>query len=201
MFAKMFTAEQINVPPDLPPILKAYCKSVILSKPKDIISFSIDYFKQQIEQPPNSAAGYRVTVSDLHDLQVELNKALKTQPELRRVDYQVASEKCGFHEDILANILRLGFVGQDVIDLYLFMGIGATLVSQNFEMTILNLFKVFEDDQCQSKLPTAALINFVQFLASKDPSITEETIQKLQDGANGDFIDVAGYKRIFDSDE
>lgn len=201
MFTKMYCAEQIQVPPDLPAILKAYCKAIIKENPKDVISFSANYFKTQLENPPTSAQGYRVTLSEFHDLQEQLMEIKKTNLELKRVDYQVACEKLGFCPDVLANILRLGFPGQDVIDIYKFMGIGATLLSQNYETTVTNLFKIFEDANCQSKLPTASLIDFVMFLSEKDPSIPKDYIQKLKDGANEEFIDPVGYKRIFATDE
>ncbi|OHT02310.1 hypothetical protein TRFO_07120 [Tritrichomonas foetus] len=201
MFTRMYCAEQIQVPPDLPPILKAYSKAVIRGKPTDLIQFSVDYFKKMLDEPPTSSAGYRITLQELQDLQEALSTVLKTQSELKRVDYQVACESLGFCPDVLANILRLGFPDQEVIDIYMFMGIAATLVSPTFEKTILNLFKIFEDEQCQSKIPTAALINFYEFMAAKDPSVPAENLQKLKDAATEEFIDVQAYQRIFASDE
>jgi hypothetical protein len=41
---RLYSAEQIVVPPELPPILKAYTKEVIRYQPKDIVAFSRDYF-------------------------------------------------------------------------------------------------------------------------------------------------------------
>ena len=201
MFTKMYCAEQIQIPPDLPPILKAYTKAVIRAKPADLISFSVDYFKKMLEEPPVSSAGYRVTLSELHDLQEVLSDVLKNQKELRRVDYQVACEDLGFSSEVLANILRLGFADQEIIDIYMFMGIASTLVSPNFETTILNLFKIFEDDQCHSKIPTVALINFFNFFNYKNLSIPIYYIKKIKDGATEEFIDSATYGRIFASDE
>ena len=200
MFTRMYCAEQIQVPPDLPPILKAYSKAVIRSNPSDLIAFSVDYFKKMLDDPPVSSAGYRVTLQELQDLQEALSNVLKTQSELKRVDYQVACESLGFSPDVLANILRLGFADKDVIDIYMFMGIAATLISPNLEKTILNFFKIFEDEQCQSKIPTVQFINFYEFLCSKDPSVPAENLQKLKNEATSDTIDVAGYQQIFTSD-
>ena len=197
----MYCAEQIQIPPDMPPILKAYSKEVIRNNPKDIIAFSVDYFKQRLDDPPQSSAGYRVTLADLKDLQEALTEVLKGQSELKRVDYQTACENLGLSPDVLANILRLGFQNQEVVDLYLFMGIASALVSPNFDKTISNLFKIFEDDQGQSKIPTAALINVFTFLSSKDPTIPAENLQKLKDGATGEFVDYATYQQIFNKDD
>jgi hypothetical protein len=197
----MYCAEQIQIPPDLPPILKAYSKAVIRQNPPDIIAFSVDYFKKLVESPPVSSSGYRVTLSELQDLQQALSTVLKSQAELRRVDYQVACESLGFSPDVLANILRLEFADKEVVDLHLFMGIAATLVSPSFEKTVSNLFKIFEDEQCQSKIPTAAFINFYECIADKDSSITSAAVAKLKESATDEFIDAQIYQRIFQSDE
>jgi len=41
---KLYSADQIQVPAELPSILKAYTKEVIRYNPKDIVAFSRDYF-------------------------------------------------------------------------------------------------------------------------------------------------------------
>lgn len=46
---RIFCAEQIEVPPELPNILKNYSKAVIRSNPPDIIEFSRKYFEQLLE--------------------------------------------------------------------------------------------------------------------------------------------------------
>jgi hypothetical protein len=199
----MYCAEQIQVPPDLAPILKGYSKAVIRQNPGDLIAFSVEYFRTMVESPPVSSAGYRITLQELQELQGSLSNVLKGRKdaELRRVDYQVACEQLGFCPDVLANILRLGFADKEVIDLYLFMGIASTLVSQTFDKTVANLFKIFEDEHCQSKVPTVAFINFYEFTAAKDPSIPAANVQKLKDHATDEFIDLQTYERIFASDE
>jgi hypothetical protein len=199
----MYCAEQIQVPPDLPPILKAFSKAVIRAGPSDLIAFSVQYFKKMVETPPTSSAGYRITLQELQELQESLTNVLKSRKdaELRRVDFQVACENLGFCADVLANILRLGFATAEVIDLYLFMGIASTLVSPTFEKTVVNFFKIFEDEHCQSKIPTAAFLNFYEFMAAKDPSIPSANVQKLRDSAVEEFIDLKTYQTIFTSDE
>jgi hypothetical protein len=42
---RIFCAEQIVVPDELPMILKNYAKSVIREQPQDIVSFSSKYFE------------------------------------------------------------------------------------------------------------------------------------------------------------
>ena len=45
MRIRVFSAEQIVVPDDLPGILKNYSKEVIRSNPEDIVKFSREYFE------------------------------------------------------------------------------------------------------------------------------------------------------------
>jgi hypothetical protein len=45
---RIFCAEQIEVPPELPEILKNYSKEVIRNNPKDLIDFSRKYWNQFI---------------------------------------------------------------------------------------------------------------------------------------------------------
>ncbi len=41
----MFSAEQIDVHPELPVILKDYSKALIRANPKNIVAFSAEYFR------------------------------------------------------------------------------------------------------------------------------------------------------------
>ena len=47
---RIFSADQIEVHPELALILKEYTKAVIKANPEDIIQFSADYFKKKIEE-------------------------------------------------------------------------------------------------------------------------------------------------------
>ena len=45
----IFSAEQIQVHPDLAKIIKEYTKAVIRKNPEDIIAFSATYFKEKVD--------------------------------------------------------------------------------------------------------------------------------------------------------
>lgn len=47
---RLFSAEQISVPEELPLILKNYSKEVIRNNPSDIIAFSAKYFEHLREE-------------------------------------------------------------------------------------------------------------------------------------------------------
>jgi hypothetical protein len=47
---RIFCAEQIEVPQELPNILKNYSKAVIKNNPSDIIEYSRKYFENLLQQ-------------------------------------------------------------------------------------------------------------------------------------------------------
>eukprot|EP00620_Florenciella_sp_RCC1587_P011674 CAMPEP_0182558462 /NCGR_PEP_ID=MMETSP1324-20130603/1978_1 /TAXON_ID=236786 /ORGANISM="Florenciella sp., Strain RCC1587" /LENGTH=141 /DNA_ID=CAMNT_0024770637 /DNA_START=23 /DNA_END=450 /DNA_ORIENTATION=+ len=54
---RIFSAEQIEVHPDLPAILKEYSKAVIRANPKDVVAFSAEYFRQKVGSPGEPIPG------------------------------------------------------------------------------------------------------------------------------------------------
>ena len=52
---RIFCAEQISVPEELPMILKNYSKEVIRNNPADIIDFSAKYFEKLLEEQKRKA--------------------------------------------------------------------------------------------------------------------------------------------------
>jgi hypothetical protein len=57
---RIFSADQIEVPQDLPAILKDFSKEVIRNNPKDLVKFSREYFENKMNerksQQPDSTA-------------------------------------------------------------------------------------------------------------------------------------------------
>jgi len=47
----IFSAEQIEVHPELPSLLKEYTKAVIRANPKNILAFSAEYFRKKADIP------------------------------------------------------------------------------------------------------------------------------------------------------
>jgi hypothetical protein len=53
---RIFSADQIEVPQDLPAILKDFSKEVIRSNPKDLVKFSREYFENKCEEKKGAGA-------------------------------------------------------------------------------------------------------------------------------------------------
>jgi hypothetical protein len=51
---RIFSADQIEVPADLPTILKDFSKEVIRNNPKDLVRFSREYFENKVNERKNA---------------------------------------------------------------------------------------------------------------------------------------------------
>lgn len=54
---RIFTADQIAVPPDLPQIIKDYTKAVIRACPEDLLTFSLAYFQKEVARTSERPGG------------------------------------------------------------------------------------------------------------------------------------------------
>ena len=57
---RIYCAEQIYIPEELPLILKNYAKTVIKAQPEDLTDFSAEYFAAEIERRKGSASSLNV---------------------------------------------------------------------------------------------------------------------------------------------
>ena len=53
---RIFTSDQIQIPPDLALILREYTKAAIKANPPDLLEFSYQYFKQKVEEDATNPA-------------------------------------------------------------------------------------------------------------------------------------------------
>ena len=52
---RIFSPEQIEVPEDLPTILKDFSKEVIRTNPKDLVRYSREYFERKVQEQKDAA--------------------------------------------------------------------------------------------------------------------------------------------------
>eukprot|EP01041_Mallomonas_annulata_P000325 gene325-587_t len=60
---RIFSADQIEVHPELAQLLKEYTKEVIRTNPEDLLSFSVDYFKKKAEDELDVKGNVHVGIS------------------------------------------------------------------------------------------------------------------------------------------
>ncbi len=61
---RIFSAEQIEVHPDLAGIIKEYTKAVIKTNPDDLLEFSWQYFKKKAEDEAASKGMFFCNIYD-----------------------------------------------------------------------------------------------------------------------------------------
>ncbi|GMI20743.1 hypothetical protein TeGR_g7253 [Tetraparma gracilis] len=61
---RIFTAEQIEVNPLLPSMLKEYTKAVIKANPADLLAFSAEYFRKKADIPGEPVPGSAETLNE-----------------------------------------------------------------------------------------------------------------------------------------
>ena len=75
---RIYCAEQIVVPEELPNILKHYSKAVIKENPANIVSFSAKYFRNLLDQQNNKAKDHIEKPDSHHWLSPSLHLLLIT---------------------------------------------------------------------------------------------------------------------------
>lgn len=65
---RIFSADQIVVPEDLPTILKEFSKEVIRQNPDDLVKFSKEYFEMKLNQQKIEETKWflKLTLNELH---------------------------------------------------------------------------------------------------------------------------------------
>ena len=82
---RIFSAEQIEVHPELPGILKDYSKAVIRANPKDLLAFSAEYFRKTAGIPGGACRAARDGAP--------IPRARMTQPPPRRRGRRIRAHK------------------------------------------------------------------------------------------------------------
>ncbi len=61
---RIFSADQIQIHPDLPDIIKQYTKAVLKANPEDVLEFSWAYFKQKVDAEEERRAAAQKAEAD-----------------------------------------------------------------------------------------------------------------------------------------
>ena len=64
---RIFSAEQIEVHPELPSLLKDYTKAVIRANPVNLLAFSAEYFRKKADIPGDAVEGSAESKNDPQD--------------------------------------------------------------------------------------------------------------------------------------
>eukprot|EP00127_Corallochytrium_limacisporum_P003051 Clim_evm7s145 gene=Clim_evmTU7s145 len=177
MAEPIYSAEQINIPPELPGLLKAYMKAVIKAQPEDLVGFSADYFTglNDREQSNPAAKVTSITVEpttvNTESLRVELEKVAAGSASIAIEDIRSAAEKSGMTPDDVNEIISLGNLGDSAEWLH-FLALCCTMKGSGLRSSLDELITAFPN----SELGLEQFESAYRFLAKMDGDVPEDKI-------------------------
>ncbi|XP_010776670.1 ropporin-1-like protein isoform X1 [Notothenia coriiceps] len=184
----MYCSQQINIPPELPDILKNFTKAAIRTQPKDLLVWSAAYFsalskgeclpvKDRLEM---NAATQRTDTGLTPGLLKTLHKQLSPRKTCSKEEVQKKWKGLCLPVDQLESLLSLGSFGSDIDWMELFSlgcsALGGTLVSSlKFACEILT-----EDEEGgAARIPFDTFVKLYTFLAHLDGDMPQQHIDNF----------------------
>jgi len=181
-----YTSQQINIPPELPDILKQFTKAAIRTQPKDVLAWSAAYFRSLAngDIPPVKERLELATATQRTDtgLTPGLLRVLHRQlgPK-RNVDVSLVEEKWKdlmLPKEQFDELLRIGNL-TGVVEWYKFLAVGCSALAENITKALKIACEILTADPegGASRVPFPLFRDVYKFLASIDGEIREETVQ------------------------
>jgi hypothetical protein len=195
----IYCAEQIQVPPELAGILKAYTKEVVRRQPEDIYEFSAIYFSNLASV---SASTREETVPPTTAQLKEVYASCKGKVEMSLGDLVIECTGAGIKMSTVEQAFRLGEFQGDVVNPKEPLTLLLTMTDASFIGIIASMFEVFGDDE---KLPGAEFMSLFKYLTSKDTSVRAESIAAMDEALGsldavsfGEVNNVGAFQDIVD---
>ncbi|NP_001089491.1 ropporin-1-like protein [Xenopus laevis] len=184
----MFCAQQINIPPELPDILKQFTKAAIRTQPHDLLQWSAAYFDSLSKGEP-------LPVKDRVELQVAtqktdsgltpgllkvLNKQLSSKMSVKIADLKQKWTDLCLPEEQLQNILGLDNF-QDDIDWLKFLSLGCSALGGSISSALKYACEILTEDPegGAAHIPFDTFTYIYKYLAHIDGDISEMQIEDV----------------------
>ncbi|XP_075037979.1 ropporin-1-like protein [Mixophyes fleayi] len=183
----MFCAQQINIPPELPDLLKQFTKAAIRTQPRDVLQWSAAYFstlsrgetlpvKDRVEVP---AATQRTDTGLTPGLLRVLHKQLSAQV---LVDAEELGEKWSslcIPRAQLQSILELGHFGREV-DWMKFLALGCSSLGGSISTALKHACDILTQDPegGAARIPFQTFVFLYKYLTQVDGDIPEAQIEE-----------------------
>ncbi|KAH7831832.1 uncharacterized protein MONOS_1221 [Monocercomonoides exilis] len=174
---KLFCAEQIEVPLELPEILKAFTKECIRAQPENLVEFAANYFAQMAQTGDSES-----------NMSIEQFVALRQKFEEidaenifvlpRETITQVAIDS-GISDATINNINSMG-KPEKTMDWREFIVLAISVAAENMISAFELIFMTFASQE-EPALPTNFFLLLVGFLISRDPSKPPEYMDQLRE--------------------
>jgi len=183
-----YCSQQINIPPELPDILKQFTKSAIRTQPKDVLAWSAAYFRAMAngETPPVKdrlempVATQKTDTGLTAGLLRVLNKQLGPK---KVVPLSLIEEKwsdVALPKELFDELVRIGGFGGDV-EWFKFFSLACSSLGENITdaMKIVCEILTADPDGGAARIPFPLFQELYKYLAQIDGEISQEHINTV----------------------
>ncbi|XP_014350415.1 ropporin-1-like protein isoform X1 [Latimeria chalumnae] len=178
----MFCAQQINIPPELPDIMKQFTKAAIRTQPPDILQWSAAYFsalskgetlpvKERLEMP---VATQKTDTGLTPGLLKVLHKQLARREVVTIQELQQKWKDVCLPVEQLHNILKLGNFGNEVVWMQ-FFALGCSALGGSIASAVKHACEILTTDPegGPARIPFATFKYLYSYLAELDGDISQ----------------------------
>ncbi|XP_077994766.1 ropporin-1-like protein [Glandiceps talaboti] len=186
--APMYCSQQINIPPDLPDILKQFTKAAIRTQPSDVLQWSAAYFhalasgetppvKERLEMPVSTQ---KTDTGLTPGILAVLNRQLGPKKKISQAELEKKWKDNCLPQEQLDNLLSIGSFG-DEIEWLKFFSIACSSLSGNITQAMKVICEILTKDPegGAARIEFSLFQDLYTYLAQIDGEISEEQIQNV----------------------
>ncbi|XP_042366757.1 ropporin-1-like protein isoform X2 [Plectropomus leopardus] len=184
----MYCAQQINIPPELPDILKNFTKAAIRTQPKDVLLWSAAYFKALSEgeclpvkdRLEMNVATQKTDTGLTPGLLKTLHKQLSPRQACSKEELQEKWRGLCLPMDQLETLLSLGSAGTD-IDWMDFFALGCSALGGTLMSSLKIACEILTEDEegGAARIPFNTFVQLYTYLAHLDGDMPQDHIDSF----------------------
>lgn len=184
----MYCSQQINIPPDLPDILKQFTKAAIRTQPNDVLQWSLAYFralakgetppvKERLEMP---IATQKTDTGLTPGILSVLHRQLGPRKLVKLSDLEQKWKDNCLPNERLYSLLQLGSFGDD-IEWLKFFALACSALAGNITSAMKVICEILTRDPegGAARVPFDLFKELYTYLAQIDGEISEEQIESV----------------------
>nr|XP_025038904.1 ropporin-1-like protein [Pelodiscus sinensis] len=204
----MFCAQQINIPPELPDILKQFTKAAIRTQPRDVLQWSAGYFsalskgeplpvKDRIEMP---VATQKTDTGLTPGLLKVLHKQLSEKGRVNKIELEKKWKHLCLPGEQLRALLELDNFGQEV-EWMKVLALGCSMLAGSLMASMKYACEILTTDPAggPARIPFDTFSFIYTYLASIDGEIPDHCVEaflntlKGQAERKGDLVGISDF--------
>lgn len=183
----IYCSQQINIPPELPDILKQFTKAAIRTQPKDVLQWAYAYFDalSKGETPPvkerlEFQLGQPLEKPLTQGLLAVLQKQLGGKPVIELSSLEEKWKHLSLPKDTLDELLRLGSFAEELKWLH-FLALACSAISENLTLAMKTVCEILTTDLegGPARIPFSLFKELFTYLAETDGEIPKEHVDAV----------------------